>query len=71
MSILVEMLVCIHIMSIRIVMSIRMDFLSKSKHNIVRYGHNVDTCGDVGMYTHNVNTYCYVGLLFDTYGMSE
>ena len=68
------MLVCIHIMSIRIVMSIRMDFLSKLKHNIGRYGHNVDTCGDVCMYTHNVNAYCYVGLLFDTYehdGMSE
>ena len=54
-------------------MSVRMDILCRStlKHNVGRYGHNVDTCGDVGMYTHNVNTYCYVGLLFDTYGMSE
>ena len=52
-------------MSIRMVMSIRMDILSILKHNFGRYGDNVDTCGDVGMYTHNVNTYCYV----NTYGL--
>ena len=59
-------------------MSVRMDILSRYtlKHKIDRYGHNVDTCGDVGMFTHNVNTYDHVGmygLLFDTYkhvGMS-
>ena len=47
------------------VMSIRMDILSILKHNFGRYGDNVDTCGDVGMDTHNVNTYCYV----NTYGL--
>ena len=47
-------------------MSVRMDILSRYtlKHKIGRYGHNVDTCGDVGMFTHNVNTYGYV----NTYG---
>ena len=45
-------------------MSVRMDILCRStlKHNVGRYGHNVDTCGDVGMFTHNFNTYDHVGM---------
>ena len=67
------MLVCIDILSIRMIimacldkMSVRMNISCwyTLEHNFGRYGHNVDTCGDVGMFTHNVNTYGYV----NTYG---